>query len=92
VQTQSGKRALKVVSGEKEGGSKVYSINGYYCGTLALVIFSSLGSAPILMLTNFCSSDSCTIGRQVDAKGRHGSQNCIEGRQQLLMGPVETAL
>jgi len=42
---------LKVVCGEKEGGSKVYLIDGYYCGTVALGIFSSLDSAPILLIT-----------------------------------------
>jgi len=45
---------LQVVSGEKEGGSKVYSIDSYYCGTLVLGIFSSPDSAHILLLTNFC--------------------------------------
>ena len=44
---------LKVVSGEKEGGSKLYSIYGYYRGTVALGILFSLESAPILLLTNF---------------------------------------
>jgi len=39
---------LKVVSGEKEGGTKVYSIDGYYCGTVALDIFFSPDSDPIL--------------------------------------------
>jgi len=31
--------SLKVVSGEKEGGLKVYSNDGSYCGTVTLSIF-----------------------------------------------------
>ena len=45
--------SLKVVSGEKEGGSKIYSTDGSYCGTLALGIFYSPDSVPILLLMNF---------------------------------------
>jgi len=46
--------SLKVVSGEKEGGSKVYSIDGYYCGTAALGILLPLYSAATFFATNFC--------------------------------------
>jgi len=41
------------VYGKKEGGLKVYSINGYYCGTMALGIFSSLDSATHLVVNEF---------------------------------------
>ena len=33
------KHCLKVGSGKKEGGLKVYSIDGHHCGTVALDIF-----------------------------------------------------
>jgi len=45
--------SLKVVSGEKEGGTKVYSIDSYNCRTVALSIFFPSGFSPHLVVDKF---------------------------------------
>ena len=40
---------LKVVSGEKEEGSKVSSIDGYFCGTVALEVKKNSGLCRLLL-------------------------------------------
>ena len=69
---------LKLVSGEKEVGSKEASINGSKCGTVALGIFFFSGFSPYLVVNKF----PLTVipAQSVDAKGRHGGQNCFERR------------
>ena len=75
---------LKVVSSEKTGESKVYSIHGYYCGTVAKGIFFFSQFNPHLVVNKFL--------RHLDAKDRHGDQNCFKRCQLLLIELVETVL
>jgi hypothetical protein len=79
--------SLKVVSGEKKGGSKVYSIDGYYCGTVALGIFFHCVVNEFPPFTVTPAQPVGTVG-----ENRHGGQNCYEGRHLLLLAPVEVAL